>query len=392
MISKRKIKVVRIQSRICIGGPAIHSEILSRYMPKDKYETLLLGGALEAEERCLFDELRAKGINIRIVERMRRAVNPFADLRAIKQVYGILRQEKPDIVCTHTAKAGTIGRIAAWLAGVPVILHTFHGHVFDGYFGKAKTRFFILVEKALSLLSDQIIAISPSQAKDLAEKYRIAPAKKIATIRLGFELDRFLARKRSGNLRTSLGLSPDQILLAIIGRIVPIKNHIMMLHVLAKLRRENLKVHLCVVGDGENRPQIEELCRRLGLVDLVHFLGWISAMEDLYPEIDIVVLTSLNEGTPFSIIEAMASSVPVVATNVGGVPDLLRVGKNGLACEVNNIDDMAEKIEMLLRNRELREGLVRNASEFVIRNYHYTRLIKDMDSLYQRLLLQAGRK
>ncbi len=390
MISKRKIKVVRIQSRICIGGPAIHSEILSRYMPKDKYETLLLGGALEAEERCLFEELRAKGVNIRIVEQMRRAVNPLADLRAIKQVYGILRQEKPDIVCTHTAKAGTIGRIAAWLAGVPVILHTFHGHVFEGYFGKSKVRFFILVEKVLSLLSDQIVAISPLQAKDLAEKYKIAPAKKIATIRLGFELDRFLAHRPRRNLRASLGLSAEQILLAIIGRIVPIKNHTMILHVLAKLHKENLKVHLCVVGDGEDRPQIEELCRRLGLADFVHFLGWISAMEDLYPEIDMVVLTSLNEGTPFSIIEAMASSVPVVATNVGGVPDLLQGGKNGLACRPDNAGDMAEKIRILLLDGELRQKLVENAREFVVRHYHYTRLITDMDSLYQRLLRQAG--
>jgi glycosyltransferase involved in cell wall biosynthesis len=390
MILRRKIKILRIQSRICIGGPAIHTEILSKYMPTNVYDTILIGGALDAEERSKYEEIKARGINIRILGQMKRSLNPAQDFYAIIKMYLMMRREKPDIVCTHTAKAGTIGRISAILAGVPVVLHTFHGHVFEGYFGKFKANFFISVERILARLTDHVVAISPSQYNDLLYKYQITGAGKISMIRLGLELEKFLSVTHNGSLKKGLGLPADHIIIAHIGRLVPIKNNKMMLHVLSRLIEKIPTIHLCIIGDGEDRKQLEELAQQIGISDRVHFLGWVADLERIYSGVDLVALTSRNEGTPMTLIEAMASSVPVVATNVGGVPDLLFANENGLLCGSNDAVDMADKIVNLLTNANLRTRITRSAKKFVAENYQYSRLINELDLLYRRLLSAKG--
>ena len=385
----RRIKIIRIQSRICIGGPAVHTEILSRHLP-DRYRTVLLGGALEPDEHSLFHDIKARGVDIRLIETMRREPRLSDDLESVRKIYRIIKREKPDIVHTHTAKAGATGRLAAHLARVPVIVHTFHGHAFENYFSQTQSRFFVTIEKALAKLTHRIIAISPRQKRDLVDRYRIAPESKVRVVPLGFELERFLRTEKNGALKASLGIPASHRLLGIIGRLVPIKNHAMALRVLKQLSSQEPNVHLCIVGDGESRRDIERMAEELGVRKHVHFLGWVKEIERIYEGLDVLLLTSLNEGTPVAVIEAMASSVPVVATSVGGVPDLLQGDRNGLSCRVNDVDEMAAKVRRLLEDADLASELCRNAKSFAEKNYSYQRLVRDIDELYLELLAKVG--
>lgn len=389
-MNKSKIKVLRIQSRICVGGPAVHTEILARYLDTDKYDTILVGGALEEGEKSRIPLLRKQGINVTTIPQMGRELSPVRDLSAIVKLYRLIREIKPDIVHTHTAKAGAIGRIAARLAGVPIIIHTFHGHVFRHYFGKLKTRFFQILERVLALISTRIVVISPAQFHDIVDVFKIAPAKKTQVIRLGFELERFLFLEKNDLLKESLNLSEDTFLLGIIGRLVPIKNHEMALRVLALLHKKRVPAHLCIVGDGELRELLEQHVKEMELVPFVHFLGWRLDVENIYAGIDTLILTSLNEGTPVAIVEAMASQVPVVATNVGGVRDLIVDQETGMLCPPNDSPVMVSKIQQIYESKSLRERLVKNAREFAIKTYSYKRLVSEIEALYVTLLAEKA--
>lgn len=386
---KRKIKIIRIQSRICIGGPSIHSEILSKYLNPERFNTILIGGALDEGEKGRVEELKRKSIQIRIIEEMGREISLWSDFKALVKLYRIIRQEKPDIVHTHTAKAGAIGRLASWLAGVPIIIHTFHGHVFHHYFGKIKTRFFIQFERWLSIITTRIIVISDSQKYDIVTKFRIAPEKKVITIPLGLELERFLLINNDNfDLKNELTIPKQEFLVSIIGRIVPIKNHELLLKAIKLLRDQQFPVHLCVVGDGELRNQLIASARDKNILKYVHFTGWRLDMEKIYSGIDLLALSSFNEGTPVAIIEAMASQVPVVATAVGGVPDLIVHGETGLLSASNDANDFAEKIKQILMNPELKFQIIQKARKSVEQKYHYKRLINDIQKFYEKLIIE----
>ena len=303
----KRLKIIRLQSRICIGGPAIHMEILARFLPVEKYETILVGGMVEEHEKDKSADFREKNIQIVVLERMKREVGIWSDFKSLFQFYRILRRERPDIVCTHTAKAGAIGRIAAFLAHVPVIVHTFHGHVFHNYFGKIKTHIFIFIERALAKISDQVITISPEQYLDITETYRIAPPAKVSMIRLGLDLEPLRNLHHSDSLRRSLDLPDRSILLGFIGRLVPIKNLGMAIRVLMQLLKESQAYHLCIAGDGPEKAYWQHYCDENGLTGHVHFLGWVEHIAETLSGIDVLVLTSRNEGTPIAVIEAMAS-------------------------------------------------------------------------------------
>jgi glycosyltransferase involved in cell wall biosynthesis len=265
-------------------------------------------------------------------------------------------------------------------------VHTFHGHVFYAYFGKLKTTLFIWLERILGTLTSSIITISPRQRFDIVEKYKIARSTKVKVIPLGFELERFLLLHKNVLLKKDLGLTQDEILIGIVGRLVPIKNHKMMLRVLAQLRQNGIKVHLCIVGDGELRNELELLAKKLCIQNYAHFLGWRLDVDHIYANLDLLALTSFNEGTPVAIVEAMASRIPVVATQVGGVPDLIEHKRTGLLCQVNDVAGMTRKIEYVLAHADLRDQMLKNAYESVVETYHYNRLIDEMESLYKNLL------
>ncbi len=383
---EKKIKILQIQSRICIGGPAIHTEILCKYINPDRFESILVGGALEKGEQSRIEVLKQQGIRVEIMEKMGRKLSVFNDLYSVYWLYRFIKKERPQIVNTHTAKAGAVGRIAAWLARVPVIIHTFHGHVFYGYFNKWKTAFYLFLERFLAKISTQIIVISRSQYEDIVFKFKIAPAHKVTLMPLGIELERFLKIKKIDILKKQLNLNPDVHLLAIIGRMVPVKNHLMSLLVLRKLIDENLPVHLLMVGDGELFVEIQLKTKELNLEEYVHFSGWSLDIENIYAGIDALLLTSINEGTPITLLEAMASGVPVIATAVGGVPDLISDGQSGYLCEVNNIDEMVLKIKKVLFEPDNTQQIIANAKVNVQNRFSYQRLMVEVENFYSNFI------
>jgi len=379
---KRPIKIIRVQSRICIGGPAKHTEMLSRYLPKEKYENFLIGGNVEKGEMCRFETLRDKGIRIELLNEMKRKMNFTDDIKSLIRLYKVLRKEKPDIVETHTAKAGAIGRVAARLANVPVVIHTYHGHVFREYFNRITTQIIILIERLLSKISTKIIVLSKTQHEDVVIKYRISTFEKTEIIPLGIELNPFLKINKNGNLKKELNIKDDDKLIAVMGRIVPIKNLEMVFRVFKKVKENGLNVHLCIVGDGELK---EKYLRNINDGN-IHFLDWRLDVENIYSGIDLLILTSRNEGTPLTVIEAMAAKTPVVATNVGGVPDIINNNETGFLCDVDDDEKMVKEIKKLLTDEIVNKKVTMRAQQFAIHNFSYQRLISDMVSLYQRLL------
>jgi len=380
-------RVVRIQSRICVGGPALHSILLTAGLSKragSAYETTLFGGGLEDGETSMDDFARAKGVQIEVVPSMRRPVRPRQDLEALWTVSRRIRQLRPDIVHTHTAKAGTIGRTAAALNRVPIVVHTFHGHVFDGYFSRRKTQAFLAVERALARSTDVILSLSKQQKNDLVEKYRIAPAHKVRVVPLGLELDRFGAidPRNRGALRAELGLSAEVPLILAVGRIVPIKRFDLLIAGFKQIVARGSKAHLAIAGDGAPEDKAVLIREAAEIADRVHFLGWRRDQEVLYTDADVLALTSDNEGTPVTVIEAIASGVPVVATKVGGVEDIVAEGAGRLVTP-GAVTEIAEALKASVDQPTI---LSRDVRSDMIERFSHRRLVRDITELYDELI------
>ncbi len=387
-LEKKKVKIVRIITRLNIGGPAIHVILLSTEIDKDMFDTYLLSGRPESHEGDMSEAADKKGLGITYVPELSRDLS-LKDITAFFKIFTFIVKMRPDIVHTHTAKAGALGRMAAIFAGVPVKIHTFHGHVFDGYFSPLKTRVFIAIEKSLAFFTDRVIVVSDSVKKEIVDDLKIVPDRKCSVIKLGFDLDKFLNNDNySGLLRAKLGLGEDAFIVGIVGRLVPIKNHMMFLHAVRKTidAHPGKAMKFLVVGDGEMRGYLEEESRKLGLEKYVIFTGWIKDVAMVYADLDVVVLTSLNEGTPVSLIEAMASSRPVVATAVGGVVDIVKHGENGYLVGSNNANEFSERVSSLLGDKEKRKSMGAAGREFARTNFHKGRLIKEIETLYEECL------
>ena len=406
-LKERRIKVLRFIARLNIGGPAIHVHLLTRGLDINKFQPILVTGRIsphEGDMSYLFSSRDEKPI---IIPDLHREISPLMDIKVILKIFKILRRERPDIVHTHTAKAGTVGRIAVVLYKLLCrqkvrIVHTFHGHVFEGYFSKTKSWIFLLIECFLARATRVIIAISETQKRELSEKYRIAPASKIKTVELGFDLSPFLSNTSlKGRFRQSIGVSDHTLLIAIIGRLVPIKNHIMFFDGVKIFLEQNpeTRVKFIVLGDGELKDELKAYCEKQGLANQVLFCGWMRDVPVAYADLDILALTSLNEGTPVSIIEAMASSVPVIATDAGGVRDLMgppdgvsssngfTVCERGVLCKKNDASGFAKALNYLVEVdiREKKDRLMR-ARSFVEKRYSSKRLLRDIESLYFDLM------
>ncbi|RJQ27159.1 glycosyltransferase [Candidatus Parcubacteria bacterium] len=405
--TKKKIKVLRIISRLNIGGPAIHAFLLTKGLNPDRFETILVTGrksTFEGDMSYLFDSLQNKPL---VVEDLQRELSPLRDLRAFIAIVRIIYKEKPDIVHTHTTKAGASARFAVFLFRCfnhkeIKTIHTFHGHVFFGYFNKFMSHMVVWIERFLMKLTDTIIAISDSQYKELTGKYRIAPSYKVVTKELGFDLSPFLRSKSNGGeIRTKLGIGENTSLIGIIGRLVPIKNHKLFLEAAKSFISKNPieRIKFIIVGDGELKSDLMLLTKELELEEAVHFFGWVRDVSVVYSDLDILALTSLNEGTPVSVIEAMASRVPVISTDAGGVVDLVgpeerysksngfKACERGILCAKDDPDGFAGAIKYLIDlNPEEKESLVNRACSFVSEKYTQERLIRNMEDLYIDLL------
>ena len=391
-------KVLRIINRFNLGGPTYNAAYLTKYM-EPEYETLLVGGEKDESEgssECILEQL---GINYVVVPEMKRSINYQNDKLAYQKVKQIIQEFKPDIVHTHASKAGTIGRLAAAKCGVPVIVHTFHGHVFHSYFGKAKTLFYKSIERYLAKKSTRIIAISEKQKQELTEIHKICRKDKMSVVRLGFDLKRFNENKeeKRNAFRDQYQIQPDEIAVGIIGRLVPIKNHSMFLRIIKEvLNKTDKKVRAFIIGDGESKEDLTAYCDELSIdysewnkqpkVAPLTFTSWIKDIDRANAGLDIVVLTSLNEGTPVSLIEAQASGTPVVSTNVGGVENIIINNETGLICELGDEQTFIKQLLSLVENNELRENMSKKGWTFAMENFHYTRLVKDMKILYAELL------
>ena len=386
--NSKKIKIVRIITRLNIGGPAIHTILLTEGIDKNTFETQLVAGKPDLSEGDMSELAARSGVRVEYIQELGREIS-FKDLPAFLKILKLLIKIKPDILHTHTAKAGTLGRIAGLLAGVPVKIHTFHGHVFDGYFNPVKTKLFILIEKLLGIFTDKVIVVSESIRNEIVGKLKIVPDSKCAVIKLGFNLEKFLNNNGlKGALRKEFNISPDTLLVGIIGRLVPIKNHKMFLSVARKVIDSNpgIKLKFLIIGDGELRKYLEGEAARMGMTDDVIFTGWIRDIAKVYADLDIVALTSLNEGTPVSLIEAMVSARPVISTSVGGVADIIIDGKNGLLVNSNDTDSFANKVSYLIKNENKRRELGLAGREFAGNTFHRDRLIKETESLYHDCL------
>jgi glycosyltransferase involved in cell wall biosynthesis len=402
----KKIKVLRIITRLNIGGPAIHVALLTQGLDPAKFESTLITGKVSPEEGDMSYLVDALNEKVVVVPELQRELNLVKDMKALYRVLKVLNQHKPDIVHTHTAKAGTIGRIAVFLHNLMHrrkvgVVHTFHGHVFRGYFGKLKSLFFVWAERLLAKIADVIVVVSESQKGELCRDYGIGPTKKFRTVKLGFDLEPFFSADRlKGVFRRSLGVDGDTILVGIVGRLVPIKNHKMFLRS-ARIfldRNPDVSAKFLIIGDGELREELVNFCAQQGLSGHVQFCGWRHDLPKVYADLDILCLTSINEGTPVSIIEAMAASVPVISTDAGGVRDLLgmlvpgisqngfQVLERGVLCRQDDPEGFAGGLQYMIQNRRIWEEISGSARSFVSRVYAREHLLKNIESVYLELV------
>lgn len=382
------VRVMRVIARLNIGGPAIHVALLTARMNAERFASTLVTGQISPTEGDMTYLVRDMGITPLIIPELGREISLLDDLKAFVSLVRLIREERPQIVDTHTAKAGLLGRTAAFVCGVPVIIHTFHGHVFEGYFSPLESRVFIWLERLAGLMSSAIVTISEGLRDDLIA-YRIAPASKIRAIPLGLDVEPLASGpRRQGALRRELAIRPDAPLIGIVGRLVPIKNHELFLAAAQVVAESTPQAHFVVVGDGERRAELERLAVSLGLQSHVHFTGWRRDLATIYSDLDLLALTSRNEGTPMSLIEAMAAGVPVVATAVGGVPDVLRGGELGVLVPSGDPAALVEAMLAALRGDS--ENRTVRARQWVLAQYGADRLISDTRKLYDELLAAKG--
>jgi len=409
------MKILRIIARLNVGGPARHVVWLTDGLRANGYDTMLVTGVVPPGEDDMAYFAQAAGVTPHVIPQMSREIS-VRDALASWKLFRLMLRERPDLVHTHTAKAGTVGRVAGllyrWLTPAALIgrpracrfVHTYHGHVFHSYYGPAKTKLFLTIERALArLVTDRIIVVSEQQRREIHDQFRVGKRSQYAVVPLGLDVDLFRDwPARRDRLRKELNASEVELLIGIVGRLTEIKNHAMFLLAAARVKELNRsaadqrRMRFVIIGDGGLRGTLEEQARQLGLADDVVFLGTREDPEFFYPALDVVALTSHNEGTPLTLIEAMACERPVVATAVGGVVDLLgaelaggdgyTVCERGISVESGNVEGFAEGLNRLVRDDGLRKELGRRGGEFVVRNYAKERLIEDISNLYEQLL------
>jgi len=388
--STRPIRVARVIARMNVGGPAQHVTFLSTGMDRMRFDTILITGVVGGNEGDFLPAARARGARPLVIPELGPTVRPAHDLVSLMKLARLFRDFRPDIVHTHTAKAGALGRVAARLAGVPLCVHTFHGHVLEGYFSAAKARLFLAAERGLARITDRIITVS-SRVRQALLSLGIGQPGQVEVIPLGLDLSRFLpSPKGSTDLRQRLHIPPGTPILGTVGRLVPIKDHPTLIHALGLLPGGDRAPHLLVVGDGERRQTLQELVQRLDLGSRIHFLGWRDDLEAILPELDVVICCSKNEGTPVALIEAMAAGVPVLSTDVGGVGDLVTHGETGWLIPPGDPTALAHSIRTLLADPALAGRLAAAARPIALERHDVKGLIHRMEALYTGLM--AGKQ
>jgi glycosyltransferase involved in cell wall biosynthesis len=388
-------RIVRIIARLNVGGPAKHVVWLTSGLEAAGYRSLLVTGTVPPGEEDMSYFADDAGVTPVYIPEMSREIS-LKDAVTTWKLFRLLLRERPDIVHTHTAKAGTVGRVAGlfyrWLTpGVLIgrprpckFVHTYHGHVFHSYYGRFTTGVFLRIERLLAkVVTDRLVVVSEQQREEINKTFRVGRTEQIRVIRLGLDLNVFSNyANRRGPFREELGIADNVTLVGIVGRLTEVKNHEMFLESVARVGLDN--VRYVIIGDGSLRASLEAKARSLGIEKQVIFAGSRKDPEYFYPALDIVALTSRNEGTPLTLIEAMANARPVIATLVGGVVDLVGDDR-GLGVRPYDVDAFAAGLGILIKDKMLRDKLGRSGFEFVEKNYRKERLLKDIEDLYGEL-------
>ena len=388
------IKVLRVIARLNVGGPALHVAYLTAGLADRGYDTMLVAGTVGSGEESMAFVAEQRGVHIETLDELHREISPLRDLRTILRLSRLIRRERPMILHTHTAKAGAVGRIAALLAGdarPPVIVHTFHGHVLRGYFNPGLTAAFRVLERMLARVTTTLVALSPEVRDDLVA-LRVAPASKFAVVRLGIELDERVSGgdERRRATRRLLGIPSDAFVVGWVGRMTAVKRTEDVARTLRALVDQGVDAYLCLVGDGPDRVGLERRVHELGIAKRCLFVGYQEDVARFYDAIDVLLLTSVNEGTPVSVIEALAAGRPVVATRVGGVSDVVRDGVDGFLVDVADVEVLGARLAELAGDPELRARMGSAGCAHVIERYAVARLVEDVDRLYRSLLPPRG--
>lgn len=381
---ENRIKIARIQSRLVVGGPSMYTVPLSHYMDKNGYEIILIGGDGSKNEKSIEPQLKRGQCKYYIIPEMGREIDAFNDIKAFIKLIKILRKEHPAIIETHTAKAGAIGRLAAIFTSSKCVVHTFHGHVFNSYFGKVKSKLFIWFERFLALLSDKIVVISKQQEYDIVHKYKICSQQKVELVELGFDWTHFLNSGNEFDLKHTFNIAKRKKVIAIIGRLVAIKNHALFLEIAHLLNQKSPdSYHFLIVGDGELKENLRQEAESLNLQDVVTFTGWQQTDAAFYKGIDLLLLTSLNEGTPVTIIEALVTGTPVISTKVGGVEDVMKYFDTRYLVEDFSKTAFVTLIEYIIKNNI---EVLPESKKQVTLVYSVNRVAKQLDTLYKNII------
>lgn len=416
-VSVANIKVARVIARLNTGGPAIHAISLARELPKKGFDCSLFTGVVAKDEEDMLPLAVQQGIQLLVIPELSREVSLVKDVRAFFRLLVELRKFRPDILHTHTAKAGALGRLAALFVGIPARVHTFHGHVFHGYFGNAKTQVFLWIERMLACFTDCVVVLCQSQKREIVDTFDIAPEKKVHIIPLGFDFSSYPAEEslRKEKIR-QWQLTPMQFVYGFIGRLVPIKNPVLFVKAVQLLMRQETakrdpdkisdpSIAAIIVGGGILERSLTTFIEEQSCNAQFTLVGWQSDMATVYSALDVVVLTSLNEGTPVALIEAMAAGKPFVATNVGGVKDLM-VGKgsvvtdyngqhfmvydNGILVESQDVEGLTGALRYLSNNQEHGREMGEVGRRLALKNFGLDRLVHDLHNLYVHVLANKG--
>jgi glycosyltransferase involved in cell wall biosynthesis len=370
--------------------------LLNAGLQRRGHDTLLVHGSLDAGEASLERLAYQHGIPVERHAYLGRRVSATSDLRAFVALLRTIFRVQPDVVHTHTAKAGALGRLAALVYNMTrrrsrrtLVVHTFHGHVFESYFSPALSRVVRIAERGLGLASDRIVTISPRQQHDIVERFRIAPSAKTLIVPLGLDLESLLTMPGLAvTLREDIGIAADDIVVGFAGRFVPIKDLPTLLRAFARAVAQVPHLSLVLAGDGPERETVMSLTRELDITGAVHLLGWVDDLPRFYATLDICVLSSLNEGTPVAAIEAMAAGVPVVATAVGGVPDVVEHDISGLLVAAGDVEALADALVQLATNPMVRARMGKAGRALARARYSHLRLVDDIEQIYRQALGQ----
>ncbi|MEP6568712.1 MAG: glycosyltransferase [Acidobacteriota bacterium] len=429
------MKVVRVIARLNMGGPARHVAWLTSATQRAGIASLLVAGVVPPGEDDITDFAVAQGVVPIIIPEMSREISA-KDIVTVWKLFRLFQRERPDIIHTHTAKAGTVGRIAGWfyrwltpavLWGRPrpcFFVHTYHGHIFHSYYGPSKTKLFLIIERLLARMTDRVVVISQQQYQEIHNEFGVGRGSQFALIQegqfaiipLGLDLNIYSQWKNSRlAARKDVGLKDNELAVGIVGRLTEIKNHALFLKVAARYKElfgsangEEQRLRFIIIGDGQLRNSLEQQAQSLGLQDDVIFTGMRNDPEGFYSALDVVALTSLNEGTPLTLIEAMANARPVIATAVGGVVDLLGscnitafaatdakagdgyvICEHGVAVRSHDVDAFTRGLRFLVEAETLRREMGERGRLYVEQNHSKERLVADVVALYEELLGQG---